>query len=178
MTCLLSGIVEIDETFIGGKESNRHESKKINHGKRGAVNKTVVLGMKERNGNTKISVVPDRSHNTLKTAITANVEPDTLIVTDEWKSYKGIGYEHLSVNHSAKEFVDSIAHTNSIESVWAVLKRAFYGIYHSFTMKHTLNYVQEVQYRLNTKDNDYFQNFNELIGLSVGKRLTYQELIA
>lgn len=119
----LSGIVEADEAYFGGKEMNKHEHKKLKAG-RGAVGKTVVLGMRERGGKLKAKVIKNTGINEVQSEIKKCVAPDSALCTDEHSSYRGMmEYFHAVVNHSAKEFVNGMAHTNGIESVWAVLKR-------------------------------------------------------
>ena len=148
---MLKGIVEVDETYIGGKEDNKHASKKLNAG-RGAIGKTPVFGIKQRNGKVVSMVVPDTTKERLQTIIGSMVVPGTTVNTDDSKSYNGLnikGYTHNVVNHSAKQYVDGMAYTNSIESVWSVLKRGFYGTFHKFSIKHLQRYVDEFDFRLN-----------------------------
>jgi transposase-like protein len=167
----LKGIVEVDETYVGGKVRG------IGHGYVG--NKAIVVGAVQRGGKIVLKVAPDNGRKTLHGFIRQNTEDGTeAIYTDEWAAYKGIADEntrHEAVNHKAEEWVRGDVHTNSVENVWSLLKRSIVGSFHKLSLKHLDAYLDELEWRFNNRENPYLFR-DTLLRLLSSENLEYKEL--
>ena len=168
----LSGTVEVDETWVGGKR--RHVGRGYKR------NKTIVAGAVERKGNARLEVVRNVDRKTLHAFIHKHTAPDTkAIYTDELPSYKGIGdadTKHETVNHSAEQWVHGDVHTNTAESVWSLLKRSIIGSYHKVSVKHLDAYLDELEHRFNNRNNDFLFR-DTMKKLVEAETLTYESLV-
>jgi len=179
---MLSGVVEADETFVGGKARNMHKAdreRKI-HGT-GGTDKAVVVGAIERSGKVRLRLVPNRRKASVLGFLESVVADDAkAIYTDELPSYDTLGDEdtvHASVDHGQDEWVRGDVHTNSCESVWSLFDRAMIGSYHQLSRKHLPAYLQEFEWRFNNRENPYLFR-DTLTRLISAETLPYKELTA
>jgi len=176
---MFGGDVEIDETYVGGSNTNRHWDKKVLHSQgRSGKDKTPMLVIMERKGNVIVEKVPNVEQKTLEPIIRTYVEDGSTVYTDEWKAYNGLKkwYNHGIVIHRKKQYVNGNASTNSAENFNSHLKRTIYT-YHWISKKHSQRYVNEVAFRYNTRKWSEKNRFDLVLSLTEGKRLTYQQLI-
>jgi transposase len=145
----LSGEVEIDECYIGGK--------KVGIRGRGARGKTPVFGMAQRNGEVRASTMPDIGRSTTDNIVKEHVLPRSVIYSDSYAGYKklgGQGYQHRRVSHFAKVWVSGDAHTNTLEGFWSILKRGIDGVYHAVSKKYLQSYIDEYAFRYNHRKDE------------------------
>ena len=175
---MLCGEVEAGETFIGGKARNMHASKRAAKiSGTGPKDKTAVMGILERGGEVRTSVVPNRKKKALQSEVRQHVEAGSAIYTDALKSYEGLDeFQHQVVDHAVR-YVDGKIHTNGLENFWSLLKRGLNGTYVSVEPFHLFRYLDEQSFRYNNrKDVDDYGRFMLALSQITGKRLTYEHL--
>ena len=172
----LGNEAEVDETFVGGKETNKHLNKQSEN--TGIGNKAIVLGMVERTGKVNAVEIDDRKADTLVPNIVEMVSNTAKLYTDEhvgYKSQKRV-YDHSVVKHKAHQYVNGRVHTNIIEGFWSLLKRGIFGIYHFTSKKHLQAYVDEFVFRYDTRTITTSNRFDLMLS-NMENRLTYKMLI-
>jgi transposase-like protein len=173
-----AGEVEVDETYIGGLARNMHKDvRKRKITGTGGKNKTMVLGIRHRDGQVRAAVVPDNSRRTLYPHVYEHVEPGSAVYTDTHQSYHGLGkdYSHATIDH-AEKYVDGRVHTNGLENFWALLKRGLHGTYISVQPFHLFRYLDERVFTYNLRELDDFGRFASVLRTALGRRLTWAEL--
>jgi transposase-like protein len=180
-TAVLQGIIEMDEVYLGGKEQNKHMKVRI-VGDHGLPEKVAVVGMREKNGRTKAMPVLSTGARAMEQLAFENIKKGSTVHTDEWPGYHRLGksYTHRTVNHSRDEYVRNGVSTNSIESVFAVLRRGLHGVYHKASKKHIHRYIDEFAWRLNEGNvkRHSLERLDSFVDAVAGKRITYERLIA
>ena len=172
----LSGPVEVDETYMGGKRRNMPKSKRKELEGRGPVGKVAVAGVKDRASNRVMAeVVPDTTSETMSRFIMEHVEPGTKVYTDDALTYHALP-NHETVKHSVGEYVRGKAHTNGVESFWSLLKRAHTGTFHKLSPKHLDRYVREFAGKNNLRELGTLDQMRHVVRSLVGKTLSYREL--
>jgi transposase-like protein len=169
----LSKIIEVDETWVGGKRKN------VGHGYKG--NKVLVAGAAQRNGEVRLQVIDDRTREVLNEFIKKHIADNAeAIYTDDWPAYKGIADEdtrHETVNHSENEWVRGDVHTNYVENIWSLLKRSLIGSYHHVSKKHLEAYLDELEWRFNNRENPFLFR-DTLLKLIKSDNFPYANLIS
>ncbi len=168
---LLSGTVEVDETYVGGRFDKRRKAS-------GPKDKITVVGLIERNGKVQALKVPTPSAQVLVGVVKDRVAPDALVMTDQLRGYTHIPQKHAVINHIKQQYVNGSIHTNTIENFWSLLKRGIIGSYHKVSIKHIDRYLAEFTYRFNRRDEQEQLFAMTTKNLLNGKNLPYEKLTA
>ena len=174
------GPVEVDETYIGGRKKNMSKAKRREVRGRGPAGKAMVIGAKDRATNAVTAKAIERKdRETMQDFVASHAAPGAKVFTDTAGGYHGMtGFDHEQVNHNVGEYVRGMAHTNGIESFWALFKRGYQGTFHHLSTKHLDRYVAEFSGRHNVRDRNTIDQMSGLARGMVGKRLSYRELVS
>lgn len=179
---MLKGIVEADETYVGGKNRNRHAHKKIPHSEgRASIDKTPVVGLVERGGKVLTFVVPNTEAEIIQPIMQEHCDKDCVLITDAYRSYRGLekDFTHVTVKHTEGNYkTDNHFHTNNIENYWSIFKRGIIGIYHFVSPKHLHRYCEEFGYRYNNRKESGVDKFTQAVKRCSNIRLPYEVLIS
>lgn len=176
---MLVDVVQLDETLVGGKNKNRHADKKIpNSQGRSSKDKTPVFGARGLCGRIKTQVIPDAEAATIIPIVEKWVKEGSIMVTDEWSSYKPLGerYFHITVSHKDGQYASGAFSSNGVENFWSLFKRGIIGIYHQISPKHLQRYANEFGYRYNTRWSKANERFDRTIKRANTARLSYKAL--
>ena len=180
----LVGIVEVDETYMGGKVANMHKHKKPKNAQGRSKYKPSIFGLLERGGRVRAFVTEDTYKRTIQKLIKENVSKDAIIMSDKYRAYWGLDKifaGHHSVSHAQKEYVrqegELSVHIQAMEGFWGLFKRGYFGIYHYMSKKHLQRYIDEFTFRYNTKDMNAMDRFMQSLELISKVRIRYKDLI-
>ena len=175
---LMYGTVEVDESFFGGKEKNKHADKKTPGGGRGGRGKTIVMGMFAReNGHVVAGIIPNLEQGTMVDFIRKYINTGTTVYSDSHKSYQGLD-NHEDVTHNQKEYRKGEVHTNNIENFWSIIKRGYLGVYHHMSRKHLQRYLNEFCGRFSIRDMEPLEKMVWLAHGLFGKTIKRKEITA
>lgn len=176
----MEGVILADETFVGGKNKNRHKDKKVKNAQgRSFKDKKPVLGLLQEDGELRCFVIPDTSKDSIHPLVRDNVKYDNTVVSDEWWAYRGLedSYEHDILFHNRNQYMSAMGRTtNALEGFWSHLKRAIMGVWHNISKKHLQRYVDEMTFKYNTRNMQQGERF-QLMMSRINTRLTYKQLV-